>query len=190
MSKPSVTMTIRRREFWKDASMPAGTSENNKPWVVVDAETTANGKTWVVKAAKKNGDSHWRSFSVAEKQLGASLDPGSELFSTIQERITREYAVRTESTNGTNGSPFRIETRAFLSSLLSNLNAIKEARVQDSYTAETPTSRLMAVLGAEAAEDASRMIREHYQSCIDTPEILDAAIATRVLQEGQGITEL
>ncbi len=190
MIKPRIAMTIRHQKCWCDEGADVADSESPKAWVVVDAETTANGKTWVVKAAKKNGDRQWRRFSVAEKQIGASLDPRSELFSSIQEKITREYKVQTEASTGANSVPFSMETRAFLSSLLSNLNAIKEARVQDSYTAETPTARLIAVLGAEAIEDVIRMIRENYQSCIDTPAILDAAIAARVLQEGQGITEL
>lgn len=190
MIKPSVSMTIRHEEFWADASADAGSSENNKAWVVVDAETTANGKTWLVNAVKKDGDSQWRSFSVAEKQMGASLDPRSELFSTIQEKITREYAAQTESANVTDSSPFDIAARAFLSSLLNDLETIKMARLQDIITAGAPTARLVAVLGVEAVEDVIRMIRENYQSCIDEPAILDAAIATRVLQEGRGITEL
>lgn len=171
--------------------------------ILVDAVTTANGKTWVIKATKKYGYEEWQSFHVAEKQLGASLDPDSELFFTIRERVNQECeriisswenAYRKQdqvrSVTGADSNLFDLPTRAFLSSLLGDLEAVKKTRLQDLLTAETPTSRLMAVLGAEAAEDASRMIREHYQSCIDTPEILDAAIATRVLQEGRGITEL
>lgn len=171
--------------------------------IMVDAVTTVNGKTWVIKATKKYGHEEWKSFDVASKQLGALLDPDSELFFTIRERVNHECEriisrwknpyrnpVQVLSVTGTDSNPFDLPTRAFLSSLLNNLNEIKKARVQDRYTAETPTARLVAALGAEAAEHASRMIRDHYQSCIDEPAILDAAIATRVLQEGRGITEL
>lgn len=190
MIKPGITMTIRRQEFWGDASKDAERAENDKAWVVVDAETTANGKTWLVKAVKKDDDLRWRSFSVAEKQLGAPLDPSSELFSRIQARITREYAIQAASPNGADYSPFSIETRAFLSALLDDLEAIKSARAQDMLNAETPTARLMAALGAEAVEDVAQTIRKKYQSCINMPEILDAAIAARIAREHLGKTEL
>ena len=171
--------------------------------IMVDAVTTVNGKTWVIKATKKYGHEEWKSFDVASKQLGALLDPNSELFFTIRERVNHECEriisrwenpyrnpVQVRSVTGTDSNPFDLPTRAFLSSLLGDLEEIKGARVQDAVTAETPTARLTAVLGAEAMEDAIRMIRENYQSCIDEPAILDAAIATRVLQGGRGITEL
>ncbi|OFP66466.1 hypothetical protein HMPREF2978_04610 [Corynebacterium sp. HMSC074C01] len=171
--------------------------------IMVDAVTTVNGKTWVIKATKKYGHEEWKSFDVASKQLGALLDPDSELFFTIRERVNHEYEriisswenpyrnpVQVRSVTGTDSNPFDLPTRAFLSSLLSDLEAFKLARVPDIVNAETPKARLMAVLGAEAVEDVIRMIRENYQSCIDEPAILDAAIATRVLQEGRGKTEL
>ena len=171
--------------------------------IMVDAVTTANGKTWVIKATKKYGHEEWQSFHVAEKQLGASLDPDSELFFTIRERVNHECeriisrwenACRKKdqvrSVTGADSNLFDLPTRAFLSSLLSDLDAIKMTRLQDIITAGAPTARLVAVLGVEAVEDVIRMIRENYQSCIDEPAILDAAIATRVLQEGRGKTEL
>lgn len=171
--------------------------------IMVDAVTTVNGKTWVIKATKKYGHEEWKSFDVASKQLGALLDPNSELFFTIRERVNHECEriisrwenpyrnpVQVRSVTGTDSNPFDLPTRAFLSSLLGDLEAIKMARLQDIVTAETPTARLMAGLGAEAIEDVIRMIRENYQSCIDEPAILDAAVAARVLQEGRGKTEL
>lgn len=171
--------------------------------IMVDAVTTVNGKTWVIKATKKYGHEEWKSFDVASKQLGALLDPNSELFFTIRERVNHECKRiisrwenpyrnpdQVRSVTGADSNPFDLPARAFLSSLLNDLQENKMARLQDIITAETPTTRLVAVLGAEAIEDAIRMIRENYQSCIDEPAILDAAIAARVLQEGRGITEL
>ena len=73
--------------------------------------TTANGKTWVIKATKKYGYEEWQSFHVAEKQLGASLDPdsvkgeGSRLNPVLVYNELRPEETTTETTATTGTKP-------------------------------------------------------------------------------------